>query len=680
MLSKSARSTLLSMANNASQIKQTQFRMSSGRKFNSILDGGSDYQKARGYQKSADELQGYKQNMDDGLNVIKSTISGVKSSKSMLQQLRSVAEDAQDGSLTEALASSRAGNIVSQYDNLVGDTGLQGVNLVNGSLGGDEAGGGAVNPYDPALWDDISADVGYSNLSAYNYQFVEYDGKLFMGARNGDTSKQILLTYDGTTWTDITADLGSSNFGNGFFQEYNGKLLMSGRDGDTSTNKVLSYDGTTWTDMTADFGTTSFDTYQAVEYDGKLYIPGYDRDTSINKLFTYDGTTTTEITADTGFSEIYTDYIHATEDGLLLQIEDAGGDWSYKAIKYDGTTWTDITAGFMADTGMPDAYFMDVYDYNGDFFVGTYDNDTGDRRAIFQYDGTTWTDIGQTLLGYPAEDVTLGAFYTDESGVAFVTLYDQDMSEGKIFQYDGTTWTDMTPDLLADTGLASDAPFYDIEGSGGKLFMSVGNWRDDLYRVLMYDGESWTDVTTDVSGGMTEFDVTNAGIHEYNGEVLFLGKNDVTSSKEFFTYSGDVGLDDSANTEEASGYNINFSTNAGYGINTQDLRSTSVDLDIATLDFTAAGAVDTIAKIDAAIDQMEVYERQLSTSSILIQTRVDFTETMVSSYTEMYDNLTLSDINEEAANLMALQTQQQLMMNALSFGMDSQASLLSLFR
>ncbi|MHA1540268.1 MAG: hypothetical protein ACTSXQ_07320 [Alphaproteobacteria bacterium] len=53
---------------------------------------------------------------------------------------------------------------------------------------------------------------------------------------------------------------------------------------------------------------------------------------------------------------------------------------------------------------------------------------------------------------------------------------------------------------------------------------------------------------------------------------------------------------------------------------------------------------------------------------------------MMNSFTEMYDNLTLVDVNEEGANLLALQTQQQLMMNALSFGMESQASLLSLFR
>ncbi|MHA1538917.1 MAG: flagellin N-terminal helical domain-containing protein [Alphaproteobacteria bacterium] len=85
MLSNSARRTLLQLTNNTTLIGQAQQRISTGRKFTSVLDGGADFLKARGYQKSADELFGYKQNMDDGLSIIKSTISGVKSSKSMLQ-------------------------------------------------------------------------------------------------------------------------------------------------------------------------------------------------------------------------------------------------------------------------------------------------------------------------------------------------------------------------------------------------------------------------------------------------------------------------------------------------------------------------------------------------------------------------------------------------------------------
>ncbi|MHA1539995.1 MAG: hypothetical protein ACTSXQ_05935 [Alphaproteobacteria bacterium] len=180
-----------------------------------------------------------------------------------------------------------------------------------------------------------------------------------------------------------------------------------------------------------------------------------------------------------------------------------------------------------------------------------------------------------------------------------------------------------------------------------------------------YDGKNVYDISADI-GFSAPFVNEYA---EYGDQKLLFVEDGVTGESKLLTY----------NAAEPS-YDINFSANTDHGVKLQDIRSSNIDLDIATLDFTAAGAGDTLAKIDAAIDQMEVYERQLSTSSILIQTRMDFTETMSTSFTEMYDKLTLVDTNEEAANLMALQTQQQLMMNALSFGMDSQASLLSLFR
>ncbi|MHA1540195.1 MAG: flagellin, partial [Alphaproteobacteria bacterium] len=314
MLSKSARSTLLSMANNASQIKQTQFRMSSGRKFDSILDGGADYQKARGYQKSADELFGYKQNMDDGLSVIKSTISGVKSSKSMLQQLRSVAEDAQDGGLSEALAASRAGDIVSQYDNLVGDIGLQGVNLVNGSTGG-----GAVNSYDPALWEDITvdfmADVGGSEVDVRESFF--YNEETFINVYDGSDYK--LGSYDGTNWHDIAIDTGVSSFKVNQSYEYNGELFIRGEDRDASTSKLLKYDGTTWTDISTLPGYAVTDTtFMNIQgYNGELFLDLRD-DGFENKLFVYDGSAWSNITSALGTSSFNSAQMYELNGQLIV--------------------------------------------------------------------------------------------------------------------------------------------------------------------------------------------------------------------------------------------------------------------------------------------------------------------------------------------------------------------------
>ena len=64
----------------------------------------------------------------------------------------------------------------------------------------------------------------------------------------------------------------------------------------------------------------------------------------------------------------------------------------------------------------------------------------------------------------------------------------------------------------------------------------------------------------------------------------------------------------------------------------------------------------------------------------MLQTRLDFTESYTGVLDEGAGKLTLADITEEGANLVALQTRQQLGISALSFAGQSEQSVLSLFR
>ena len=63
-----------------------------------------------------------------------------------------------------------------------------------------------------------------------------------------------------------------------------------------------------------------------------------------------------------------------------------------------------------------------------------------------------------------------------------------------------------------------------------------------------------------------------------------------------------------------------------------------------------------------------------------MQTRLDFTAKYVNVLDDGSGKLTLADITEEGANLVALQTRQQLGINALAFAGQSEQSILALFR
>jgi flagellin-like hook-associated protein FlgL len=62
-----------------------------------------------------------------------------------------------------------------------------------------------------------------------------------------------------------------------------------------------------------------------------------------------------------------------------------------------------------------------------------------------------------------------------------------------------------------------------------------------------------------------------------------------------------------------------------------------------------------------------------------VQNRQDFTKNMVNTLQTGAANLTLADTNEEAANLLALQTRQQLSSTALSMASQADQAVLRLF-
>ncbi|MCW0183396.1 flagellin [Zavarzinia sp.] len=91
--------------------------------------------------------------------------------------------------------------------------------------------------------------------------------------------------------------------------------------------------------------------------------------------------------------------------------------------------------------------------------------------------------------------------------------------------------------------------------------------------------------------------------------------------------------------------------------------------------------IDTITdSLDTAISKVRAATASLGSNVTLLQTRLDFTKNYINTLTEGSDKLTLADLNEEGANLVALQTRQQLALKALSFAGQSEQNVLQLFQ
>ncbi|MAL75038.1 MAG: flagellin [Rhodospirillaceae bacterium] len=91
------------------------------------------------------------------------------------------------------------------------------------------------------------------------------------------------------------------------------------------------------------------------------------------------------------------------------------------------------------------------------------------------------------------------------------------------------------------------------------------------------------------------------------------------------------------------------------------------------------GAVDQIVtNLDSAISRVRATSAELGTNVAILQTRLDFTNEYVNTLQGGSDKLTLADLNEEGANLVALQTRQQLGIQSLSIAGQQQQAILAL--
>ena len=97
-------------------------------------------------------------------------------------------------------------------------------------------------------------------------------------------------------------------------------------------------------------------------------------------------------------------------------------------------------------------------------------------------------------------------------------------------------------------------------------------------------------------------------------------------------------------------------------------------------DWKTTEAVDaTISEVESAINKLRDMASEFGNNYSIVQTRQDFTENLINVLEEGADNLTLADMNEESANMLALQTRQQLAINSLSLASQAAQSVLQLF-
>ncbi|MGE5514876.1 MAG: flagellin [Bacteroidota bacterium] len=181
----------------------------------------------------------------------------------------------------------------------------------------------------------------------------------------------------------------------------------------------------------------------------------------------------------------------------------------------------------------------------------------------------------------------------------------------------------------------------------------------------------------------TQFTTLAKQLNNLVNDTSYQGLNLVNSTSANLK----VEFSDKSNANlKVNGVNVQTSGLAGLSKKASALVTGLAGAGWSTIASTSAGSpkvskFDTVIKaLDSAITKVRSNTKALGTNVALLQTRLDFTKSYVNNLTEGSGKLTLADLNEEGANLVSLQTRQQLGIQALSFAGQQEQGVLSLFR
>ena len=108
--------------------------------------------------------------------------------------------------------------------------------------------------------------------------------------------------------------------------------------------------------------------------------------------------------------------------------------------------------------------------------------------------------------------------------------------------------------------------------------------------------------------------------------------------------------------------------------------STGINLGVSANNFGTTANIDaSLTAIGSALTTLRSNAATLGSNNTILSTRLDFTQNLVNTLEGGEGKLTLADLNEESANLLALQTRQQLGINSLALAAQSERSILALF-
>lgn len=649
VLGDALRSNLLSLSNTNSLIDQTQLRLATGLEVNSALDDPQNFFAAASLNNRASDLSGLLDSIGQSVRVIEEANIGITSLTTLLDTADSITTQATEALSAADESSSITSNATTSLTGVTDLTTLSGIN--DGDTFTVQVGNADSTTFTINTGDGISSLLADLNDVANLTASIDSSGQLSLATTNGE-SLTVANGFNLSTGAASTALTSVSGLG------FTG--VETG-----AQNAFIA------TGVTVGVGTVLDDGTNGLDIDGEsIDITVIDQETGVS--------TTTTIALDTtgtvGALVTQLDTIEGVNAGVDdtgdLFIESTNGDTITIADNGGGTPLADL--GFTAGTIVPGEAGTTVIAGNSlsTNLVNAASGGVADR-----------TDTFAELLGFvpgangdfeTASDVVI----TVNGGTNVAIDLDQSISDF-VDQINNNANGNTSSNLAGLT-----ANFNDVTG----------------------------ELTITADSTVVDFDINTASLAAdeqtafgfSNGAIDALGGS--TAAVEFVTSSGDADatlgqlasdfnevlaqIDNLVADASFAGINLlqsdnlvsTFNEDGSSTLVTEGVDFSSGGLGISEATFTDTAAVSQAqSQIDAAVASVQGFGTTIANDLTIIQVRQDFTENTINTLIGGAEDLTVADQTEEGANLLALQTRQQLGITSLSLAAASQQAVLSLF-
>lgn len=741
-LSASIRSNLLLLQQTTTSLDRTQLRLATGNRINTALDGPAAFFAAKGLSQRAGDLDGLKDNIGQAISTVKGADQGIVAIENFIEQARGLTTQALGSLGNDTNSVALRNNLANQYNNLLRqidsaakDSGYQGKNLLVGSglqlsatastkttvnsiagiSGATVTNVVSADSYDISITGDGAItgganDIanaeklrGISNLevtgfaSTSNFNFDSISIKLSGGAGKGKTftisegNQTFTSTFTVSQWDDAKAQGTVLRLSNSF-------------ESGTRVSFDIDFDAIEDVPDTAGVGTSVIEKNvnlqviatnqngETVTRDG-LNLLGNGKVANGENAFAFDSGTA-RVKVDERqilLASAYTQGASAsygTGAGAVTSVTSSG-------VSVDETVSMTATAtDFNYSTNRFETFALSV--------SGSGDNDVASITGISAGGNTATgvTGVGRNStatydLTFNTNELTFiataaSASATEINGTQIKTSGTVSMAaSGGSIQTGFLANAVTTLTFTVAAGSTSNATTVNVsDGRGGTASFTVSAGATGASITVAGGTNAGANLNLSFTGA--DFGTSAAG--NIGGATTLKVRGDYTATRDAKFDVRGINAGDEATLETEQLVDGTDANNLTVQLNeTNTSTVTVISQNVQTdgqglqLDFAQNGWNDradienAIRQLDAAKLKLRAASSSLGTNLNIIQTRETYTAEFSNVLKDGAGKLTLADQNEEGANILTLQTRQQLGTISLSLANQAQQAILRLF-